>query len=283
MTSGAFNQIIELEDSYTPSEGSVATLRESGLIVYTGEIASAGKDTNKDKTSGLLGGFTPPSSTTRGPRDSDKGDYIYHSDKEFLEKLLEGTILEFAVLRKRYVYATDSVYLKEGVAQGKRPVKDLELRGLMKLRAIDDRIRAIYPLPDLRYWLDLLHARENLPGKNLRDFLSREPLVWDTMAALDGDDLSSAKAQRDIVDRLEAAAEQRRLVEEFGLCHDPNTLFIINTFGDLAHTAAVSAAFAKDGRKLMHTGSEQCLFGFEVLDYLDKVTDLADEMLEIAV
>lgn len=239
------DKIRGLHPGYEPAEEYRSAFLRSGFVAFTGQVAGAGKDSVKDKVAALCSGVSCPSLTDRGHRPSDgplvNDSYIYVTPEEMLEEIEGKTLIEYQPLRN-YSYATPGRIVKAMVDGGKRPFKDLEPNGLMKLRDIvgtEGIVRAVFPLPDLTtldnghtVWGGLLTKRD-YGGDSLVDVLKGS---------------RGEKAAGDLAKRLVLAAEQRDQVESFGLIDDPNTLFVVNTFGRLDDTARVAANFVHHGK-----------------------------------
>lgn len=280
-----------LRNGYQPNHRAVLALRKSGLVVVGNELAGSGKDFLIKKIIDLPGssfGFVP-SRKTRKPRDGETlgVDYVRSPLARSVEQVMRGNYIEWEPLRGTEINGTHMAEILAAIKAGIRPIKDVEPAGQVSLRSIDPKLRAIYPLPDLENWLDMLKAREGLPGSNIRAFLGGEFGPADLPEDIEDQNWFEyaeklAKKKADIVSRLTVAASQWETVWNLGIHKDQNTLFVVNTFGGIDHTAALSHSFLEHGHSLSHSSSQQCMRGEQVLDYLGTASDLAEEALACA-
>lgn len=255
------------------------------------ELAGSGKDYLIRAMMGLPGsnlGFVP-SRKTRAPRDGEVlgKDYVRSSLKESVKQVERGNYIEWEPLRGTEINGTHMDEVLDAIEAGIRPIKDVEPAGQVSLRSINPELKAIYPLPDLENWLEMLAKREKIPKDDLKAFVGGEfgPLdLPGDIADQNWFDYAQglAKKREDIISRMTVASSQWELVWRLGLHKDPNTLFIVNTFGDIGHTATMAQAFVERGRGIQHSASPQCMQGEQVLDYLGQASDLADEVLKAA-
>lgn len=267
-------KIRELHPAYAPAPEYRDAFVRSGFVAFTNQIAGSGKDSLKDETALLCGALSCPSYTDRPWRPSDGPElgntsYVYLTHEEMLEEIEAGTFIEYEPLRD-YSYATPGREIVSIVNQGKRVFKDLEPNGLRTLRGVmgnDGLIRAVYPLPDLSLLDDGRTRWEHMLTD--RDYKGHK--LEDVLGGACGEGAAS-----DLVKRLAAAAGQRDQIERMGLQDDPETLFVVNTFGELKKTAYQAARFVNHGRGISHAS---CPIRGEVVSYLGKVRDIAEEAL----
>ncbi len=270
----AFDELKAMRESYSPQERFEELVRISGFVAFTNQIAGSGKDSLKDEVSKLCDGETCPSLTDRRPRPSDKGDYLYVSTEKLLALAKEGVLVEYEPLRS-YTYATSGPVIEAILERGKRPFKDIEPNGLLKLRAIagqEGLIKAVFPLPDLTLTEDGRTVWEQmLTQRDYNGFSLKEVLKGSC-----GEDAAS-----DMAKRLALARDQRMHVEEMGLVDDPDTLFVVNEFGldKLAYAALLSARFIRQGRGIHHELGDTCPTPKAALKHLARVEEIAGTAL----
>lgn len=283
----AMYDLVALREGYEPSETAKRVLRESGLIVVGNELAGSGKDALIGALRGLPGtnyGFVP-SRKTRVKRDGEEYgvDFVRSPIDKAVKEVERGNYVEWEPLRGTEINGTHVTELRKAIKQGIIPVKDAEVSGQAKLRSLNPDLKSIYPLPDLHYWIPMLERREGLDDVGITEFLAGADLRDHAETPKDFFDPKALKAEVDKRDdlrrRMEVAALQWELVWRIGAHRDPNTLFIVNKFGELSRTAVLAHLFIGHGERIPHVISGVCMKGEQVLDYLGRVGDIATEVL----
>ncbi len=111
-----------------------------------------------------------PSWTTRPMRPGEiNGEKYHHVDENAFKKAIENNdFLEYTIVHNQYRYGTPRVEILNVLAQGKNPIKELEMLGLMKIKEnhefdnkyfslfidipiemMEERIRKRWPIDDL--------------------------------------------------------------------------------------------------------------------------------------
>ncbi len=217
-------------DQYTPSAESVERLRGVEFAAITGQITSAGK-------SSIIGGLVSegwediPSRTSRllRPGEVEGVHKIHCTLADLALGAHEGHYLEIEEVRPGVFYATQLPSNSDET--GRKYVKDMELKGVLRLRAHAPGVRAVFPLPPLD-WIEEKRVTEWERRHVLREGLTRgvtEPGI---------DDLEQ---------RLIGVVEEVTRVEELDLIHDPYTLFVVNS--TLLNTIAAAKKFLSTGEK----------------------------------
>lgn len=273
-----------LREGYEPSKGAKEALKKSGLTIVGNELAGSGKDALIQALIALPGskfGFVP-SRKTRGKRPGETlgVDFVRATMDQAVRDVESGKYIEWEPLRGTEINGTHMTELNRAARKGIRPLKDVEVGGQAVLRGLNPELRCIYPLPDLEHWIDMLQKREGLSGEiDLQDFLAGADLRDGVETPEDFYDLDRLKEEDkkrgDMKKRMEVAALQWELVWQLNAHNDPNTLFIVNRFGELSNTAALAQSFIDWGERIPHIASDKCMKGEQVLDYLGRAADIA--------
>ncbi len=278
-----------LREGYEPSASAKRSLKKSGLTVVGNEIAGSGKDALIRAIMSLKGsnfGFIP-SRKTRGKRDGEVlgVDFVQISLDQAVKDVQKGRYIEWEPFRGTDINGTHLTELNKAIKSGFRPIKDVETRGQAVLRTLNPDLRCVYPLPDLEHWIRMLEIREGLENIGMRDFLAGHTLSTDLSEAPKDSHLTlveEAKKREDLKKRMEVASLQWETVWNLGLHEEPNTLFIVNKFGDISNTAALSRLFIDEGPRIPHITSYKCMRGEQVLDYLGQAADIALSVIPAA-
>lgn len=278
----------ELRKGYQANDRAKSSLVRSGLAVVGNELAGSGKDALIREIIDLPGsnfGFVPSRKTRKKREGEILGvDFVRSPIAQAVKQVQAGNYVEWEPLRGTEINGTHMRELLKGIKKGVRPIKDVEPKGQVSLRELNPDLKAVYPLPDLEYWLEMLKNREDLPGANLKAFVGGDFGPRDLPEYIQDQSWFEyaeglADKRKDITSRLGVAANQWEVVWELGLHKEPNTLFIVNEYGNLMHTATLAKSFIENGRTLQHTASPQCIQGEQVLEYLGVVEDLARDVL----
>lgn len=280
--------LLNLRKGYEPSTEAVETLRLSGLSIVGNQVFSSGKDALLEEVirlsrfAGVPYEFIPSRKTRPCRLGEEDGIQMVHTPiDEAVTEVRAGRYIEWEPLRGTEINGTHIEELRR--VQGRaKPIKDVDTVGQATLRALDPNIRTVYPLPDLKYWSEMIRKREGVPGRSLRSFLSGNVSRADMRDFTEhgGEVETLAKTKADILKRLEVAAAERCVVENLGFHQNPRTLFIINRFGELTASAMLSLRFLERGESISDIGSRDCLGEADTLDYLSSVRNKAEELIE---
>lgn len=188
-----------------PSPDSIAALQEADVVLLSGQFVAAGKSTFINHLT-TRGRANVPSWTNRAlrPGEQEGVDKCHKSMDELAEAAAAGDLLELEEVREGVFYATPTIQ------PGEPRVKDLELRGALRLRQFAPALPIVVPLPSLRPTQSGVTAWE-------QRFLGRDGFGnW-------GDaDI------RDLTGRLQGAAQESDRILELDLLTDPRLLLIAN-------------------------------------------------------
>lgn len=247
-------QSLEILRSHTgmqcePSAESVDALVGSDLVLVSGMFIGAGKSMVIENL--VEGGYQNIASWTN--RDLRRGevegiDKCQRPLEAMAEKAISGYFLELEEVRVGMFYATPAEF-----GAGKRYVKDLDLRGAMRLRSMAPELPIIIPLPTLKH-----------SGRQVTEWERR---VCEREQYHKG---LSKGAIDDLEARLEGAIEEAGRVCAEQLIDDPNVLFVVND----SKTATVEAV-----RKFLQTGKRDTATDIE-LHIEDMVILAAEAVIE---
>jgi guanylate kinase len=232
-----------------PSEASVMELEYADLLLIAGQFVGAGKDTFikafKSDRSNL------PSYTNRELR-VDEIEGVHKKKRslpELAKKAVEGDFLELEEIRPGFFYATPAEF-----ALDVKYMKDLELRGAMRLRSYVPDTKIVLPLPPIQRVAQGVTEWE-------RRVILREGMQTRITKA----------ATQDLGDRLEGVVEESDRIIELDLIEDPNTLLVVNN--DLQVALSTAQRFIETGEKPATDGLKQ---------HVEKIRDLAATALAAA-
>lgn len=281
----------KLREGYVANNRAKSILIRSGLGVVGNELAGTGKDALIRAIIGLPGsnfGFVPSRKTRKKRPGEVLGvDFVRSPIGQAIKQVESGNYIEWEPLRGTEINGTHMKELLNAIKAGVRPIKDVEPKGQVSLRELNPDLKAVYPLPDLNHWLEMFKSREDLPGANLKAFVGGDFGPRDLPDHIQDQGWFEyaeglAEKREDIISRLNVATNQWEVVWRLGLQKEPNTLFVVNEYGNLGHTATLAHSFMEHGRSLQHTASPQCMQGEQVLEYLGRVEDIARDVLLVA-
>jgi len=148
-------------------------------------------------------------------------------------RAIEGYFLELEENRPGFFYTTPAEF-----TPGKQYVKDVELRGALRLKGFMPEIPVIVPLPPLR-------------------MTSKRTTEWERRVVTRegyGKNISQEALDKDLPDRLAGVVQEGDDIQEFHLVEDPYTLFIVND--DLATSVETMLRFLATGEKGDQSGIE---------------------------
>lgn len=276
-----------LRNGYEPSEDAKRTLIQSGLVVVGNELAGSGKDALIGALKALPStnyGFVPSRKTRIKRGNEEYGvDFVRSPIDEAVEEVKRGNYIEWEPLRGTEINGTHVAELRKAIREGIIPIKDAEVSGQAVLRSLNPELKSIYPLPDLDHWISMLENREGLADVGIANFLAGADLRDSAETPgefFNVEELKEEKVKRDdLRRRMEVASLQWELVWQLEAHKDPNTLFIVNRFGNLSNTAVLSHMFIGHGERIPHVVSGACMKGEQVLDYLGRAADIALDVL----
>lgn len=237
--------------NYTPSPESLSALQGSNLVLISGQFAGAGKSTFIQALE-AAGRINIPSWTNRELRagEVEGVDKIRSSLSAMAQKAVEGYFIEIEEVRNGIFYATPAEF-----TGGTEYVKDLELKGALRLRFFAPELPVIIPLPPLNYvypervteWERRVIVREGL-YKSISD-----------------------KAVADLEGRLAGVVEESARILDMELYNDPNILVVIND--SLTDALRTVHAFLATGEKAQQT---------DINEHVQKLQRLASVALDAA-
>lgn len=213
-----------------PSEESIRALQGSDLVLMAGQFVGAGKSTFIQALE-ADGRVNIPSWTNRDlrPGEVEGVDKVTATLSEMAEMAVAGYFLELEEVRPKVFYATPS-----GLASNGRYVKDLELKGALRLRSLAPEIPIVVPLPPVREAKDL----------GVTEWERRVVLREGFRKGV------TDKAITDLTGRLQGVIDETDRVLDTGLANDPNMLFVINDV--LGWSLSAMRAFIANGEKKPH-------------------------------
>jgi guanylate kinase len=217
-----------------PSVESLHQLRSADIVLVAGQFVGAGKSTfiKGLETEGRVNVASWTNRDLR-PNEIDGIDKCHRSLSAMATKAVEGFFLELEELRPGCFYATPAEF-----DFGKRYVKDVDLKGALRLRDFAPEMPVIVPLPPV-YKLDRKQVTEWERRVVVRDGLSFAINV----SVID-----------DLKNRLHGVVEEVDRIEEQGLLADPRTLLVVNNH--LPQSLHTLNTFVMTGEKLDQTGLE---------------------------
>lgn len=192
-----------------PSQESIEALKQTDLVLLSGQFVGAGKSTfiqdlERD------GRVNIPSFTNRElrPGEVEGVDKCKLSLGQLAAAAENGELLELEEVRPGVFYATPAK-----LSSDKHYVKDLELKGALRLRQYAPELPIIVPVPPVRELND---------SKGLTEWERR-------VVSREGFHHSiSDKDAKDLRDRLEGVVEEVDRISNEALVDDPNTVIIVN-------------------------------------------------------
>lgn len=102
------------------------------------------------------------SATTRAPREHEREgvSYFFISEQDFLERIENGGMLEYAVFCGNY-YGTPKQYVDDMLSAGKHVILEIEVQGAMKVRSRYPEGVYIFVMPP-----SMQELRSRLVGRN---------------------------------------------------------------------------------------------------------------------
>lgn len=213
-----------------PSAESVAELQGSDLVLMSGQFVGAGKSTFIHELE-AGGRVNIPSWTNRElrPGEVEGIDKIRGSLPVMAQKAIDGYFLEIEEVRPGVFYATPAEF-----TPGKSYVKDLELKGALRLRSFAPKLPIVVPIPPI----DRLASLQVTEWE--RRVVGREGLAKSI----------TDKAIDDLKGRLAGVVEEADRIEELDMAKDPYTLLVIND--DLPQALQAMHRFLQTGERTEH-------------------------------
>lgn len=209
-----------------PSPDSIEILQQADLVLLSGQFVGAGKSTFiralEDEYRVNIPSFT---NRDLRPGEVEGVDKCKKSLGQLATAAENGELLELEEVRPGIFYATPAT-----LDTSKRYVKDLELKGALRLRAYAPELPIVVPVPPL----------------DITDGLTE----WEWRVILREGYRHSIKDEdiHDLKGRLEGAVEEVDRIAEKGLAEDPNTLIVVND--DLSVALYSMEEFLRTGKKL---------------------------------
>jgi guanylate kinase len=235
-------------ENCTPSDDSILSLQATDLLLVAGQFVGAGKST---LIKSLDQRFNIASYTNRNlrPGELEGVDKKQRTLAEMAFMAIDGAFLELEEVRPGCFYATPAEF-----KFGFKYVKDLELKGALRLREFAPDLKTVVPLPPLRKIASGVTEWE-------RRVILRENMLQGI----------SEKATQDLSDRLEGVVEESDRILELNLVENPNTLIVVND--DLPKAVQAMRAFVETGTKPDSNG---------VAQHIARVRELAATALQAA-
>ncbi len=213
-------------DYCQPSEESIAALSQTDLVLVSGQFVGAGKSMLIESLAS--DGYANIASWTNRdlrPGEIEGIDKCHRSLDMMAERAIAGFFLELEEIRPGKFYATPTDF-----DPNKRYVKDLELKGALKLREMAPQIPIIVPLPPIR--------------QSNRHVTEWERRVVDREHYKQG---LQDTAIDDLEARLEGVIDEACRINTAKLIEDPHTLFVVND--NRAETIRATRAFLETGKR----------------------------------
>lgn len=190
-----------------PSEESVQALIDADLVLVSGQFVGAGKSTLIDDL-GRLRYHNVASWTNRElrPGEVEGVDKCHRTLEVMAERAVSGFFLELEEMREGIFYATPSLPI-----DSKSYVKDIDLKGALRLRAMAPALPIIVPLPPLSQ-------------------TERMVTEWERRVALRErhHQRITDKGAQDLGARLEGVLEEIGRIQTEDLLDDPYIQFVVN-------------------------------------------------------
>ncbi len=236
-----------------PSTDSIEALQEADLVLVSGQFVGAGKSTFIQELE-RDGRVNIPSFTNRDlrPGEIEGVDKCKMSLGQLAAAAQNGELLELEEVRPGIFYATPA-----RLNPDKRYVKDLELKGALKLRTYAPELPIVVPVPPLQQAGSVTEWE--------RRVVSREGY-------------QHRISEKDIIDlkgRLEGVVEEVDRISGEGLMDDPNTVLIVNDVLPVALRAMKTFLITGAKLEIIDARTHDINFG----DYLQSVRDLASAAL----
>lgn len=215
-----------------PSNESIDQLCSSNLILVSGQFVGGGKSTFIESLE-TTGRDNIASWTNRDLRQGEvEGiDKVKGTLAEMAGMAATGQFLELEEVRPGIFYATPAA-----LSPGQGYVKDLELKGALRLRSFAPELPIIVPLPPLTF------DSQKQVTEWERRVIGREGLAKAV----------SGRAITDLGGRLAGVIEEATRIEEMDLIDDPNTLIIVNDSLPIALSSMYT--FLETGKKESQEG-----------------------------
>lgn len=156
--------VIQLIQTYKPSQETINLLRSKKLIIFAG-ITSAGKNTLMNEMIKTGGYYDVVTSTTRAPRENDgimevEGvDYYFLSTEQAVENIKNGAYVEVANVHGR-INGLLVDALGRGKNEGKTPIIDIDVQGVDNVKRLSDNVIAIFVVPpSYQEWIRRMRNR----------------------------------------------------------------------------------------------------------------------------
>ncbi len=198
-----------VDNNCVPSPENVAVLDQTDLVLLSGQFVGAGKSTFIQELE-RRGRINIASWTNRElrPGEIEGVDKCVRSLGQLTTAAENGDLLELKEVREGIFYATPAK-----LSPNSRYVKDLELKGALRLRKYAPELSIVVPIPPLH---------EVKAGGVLTEWERRIVLREGFQKAISDKDI------QDLQGRLEGVAEEVNRIYDEALISDPNTAIIVN-------------------------------------------------------
>lgn len=164
-----------------------AVLASSPLVAFTG-ITASGRNTVIRRLVDH-GAYTfVVSDTTRQPKlrdgrlEENGVDYFFRSEEEVLRDIKNGEYVEAEIIHDQQVSGSSIRELKKAVEEGKLPIRDFDLGGILNIARLkpDATMIALLP-PSYEEWERRLNAREKIEQREFENRLHTAKRILETI------------------------------------------------------------------------------------------------------
>lgn len=169
------------------SQHAVEVLASSPLVAFTG-ITASGRNTVIRRLVDHSTYTFVVSDTTRQPKVRDGRleengvDYFFRSEEEVLHDIENGEYVEAEVIHDQQVSGSSIRELEKAVKEGKLPIRDFDLGGILNIASLkpDAVMIALLP-PSYEEWERRLNAREKIETKEFENRLHTAKRILETI------------------------------------------------------------------------------------------------------
>lgn len=180
-----------LLDEYSPSQASLNSLTESGMVFMVGPTAS-GRNTlinilvDTGRYNFVVSDTTRKPRTNNGILEQNGVEYYFLTEDEFLSGLKEGGYLEAAIIHEQQVSGISFRELNRSVSLGKISIDEIEVEGAKNVHQIIKNGLFVFLLPPtFDVWMQRLRGRGDLDEAELERRLKSS--IQEISIALDSD------------------------------------------------------------------------------------------------
>lgn len=144
-------EIRNMIDLYAPSQETVQTLNDNGLVIFVG-VSGAGKNTIMDRLVATGDYYDAITSTTRLPRENDGVmeqdgvEYYFLSTKQAIENIHFGNYVEVSWVHDR-INGMLAGELSKAAQSHKTTITDVDIQGALKYRNVSNKVHTVFIVP----------------------------------------------------------------------------------------------------------------------------------------